>query len=96
MDSHTIENFGNKGILAIGAVLAGQNRGPYTRNRVYQLGSGWGRLEGAGGFAVGAGICNRSDIFSGGSGIFVAGAGFTVRPIDKQFNNIWSVATIWL
>ena len=35
MDSHTIENFGNKGISAIGAVLAGQNRGPYTRNRVY-------------------------------------------------------------
>ena len=37
MDSHTIENFGNKGISAIGAVLAGQNRGPYTRNWVYQL-----------------------------------------------------------
>ena len=35
MDSHTIENFGNKVISAIGAVLARQNRGPYTRNRVY-------------------------------------------------------------
>ena len=31
-----------------------------------------------------------------GSGIFVAGAGFAVRPKDKELNNIGSVATIWL
>ena len=28
---------GNMGISAIGAVLGGQNRGPYTRNRVYSF-----------------------------------------------------------